>query len=116
MLLTKQFFSWLLLLIMIFSTAQVTAVAGIALDSPDVNCKMPLVQMSDSSLNDNCPMQHDEECQQTPGCLAQFIASVLPVLSSVLLVTRSISQLSFVNKIDSFVSQYPSQIKRPPRS
>jgi len=116
MIFIKQFFTLLLVLIMAISPVQVTMASDIDQNSQGINCQMSLMQMSDTLLNDNCPMQHDEECQQHPGCVAQFTVGALPQLNTLHSVLRDIAQIKLIPEIDIFVSQYPSLLKRPPKS
>ena len=109
--LTKQLFSWLLVLVMFISPFQVTMATDTDQNSQGVNC-----QMSTTSLSDNCLMEHGEKCQQHSNCVAQFTVGALPQLNTLHSAHRDIAQLKFISEIDAFVSQYPSQLKHPPKS
>ena len=117
MLLTKQFFSWLLLLVVVFSTIPVTMATDLDQESQSIDCQMSLLQVSDIDLSDYCPMQYDDDsCQQHPSCVVQFTVAVLPLINTLHSAHRNTSRLNFIFETDPFATQYPSLLKRPPRS
>lgn len=113
---TTQFITWLLVLIMVINPVQVTMAADTDQNSQGVNCQMSFIPMSDTSPGNHCPMLHDEKCQQHTGCVVQLTVTALPLLHSLLLTQRPISSLKFIIEKDAFNTQYPSLLKRPPRS
>ena len=115
MLLTKHLFSWLLVLVMIFSTIQVTMANDTDQSNQGINCHTSHMQMS-GNLSDICPMQNDQECQQHSSCVVNFTIAALPLLNTLLPTHRDVAQLKFIFEINTFASRYPSQLKRPPRS
>ncbi|MCK4709844.1 MAG: hypothetical protein KAU21_14595 [Gammaproteobacteria bacterium] len=114
--LTKQFFSWLLVLMMVISPVQITMATDTDQGSHGANCQIPLVQISDIYQNDNCPMQYEKQCQEHPGCVAQFTTIPLLILNSNLSADRNITQLKFFTDNDVFLTHYPSLLKRPPKA
>jgi hypothetical protein len=115
----RQFLSWLLVLIMMISPIQVVMASDFAQDGHGAKC-----QMSGSSaelvVSANCGSDHDmadhsKNCQEHPGCIAHS-STTLFSSSFVVALSRAVSQLKFKADHDTFLTHYPSLLKRPPKS
>ena len=113
--LSKHFFSWLLVLMMIISPVQVSLAIDIDQHDHAPKCQMPMD--ADSSIGDsmNCAMQHDEHCQEHADCVGQFNSSSLQPPYSFLLTPGASKQLKFIIQNDTVLSVYPSLLKKPPK-
>lgn len=120
--LIKQFFSWLLVLIMVVSPVQVTMAIDVDQDSHGEHCQMPSMASTpshdsvDTKMTHDCAMQHGDHCQDHPGCTGQISSSSLYTPNTFLVNLRASSDLKYVPASDSFLVIYPELFKRPPKS
>jgi len=106
--LTKPFISWILVLMVSFSSVQVSMAADFNPDSHGTNCQM-------TDMNKDCALNHDEHCQNHVSCVGHT-SSFFQISSQTQLNISKPSSIKFTIDNERVQAQYPELLKRPPRS
>jgi hypothetical protein len=117
-LLTRQFFSRLLILIMTISPVQMTMAIDLDQHNQAVNCQVSQAQLPDTTISNTsggCTSEYGEHCVDLSVCGAQFNFSSLYSSKSFLLITRAVTHTKFTADNDAVSSRYPELLKRPPK-
>ena len=115
----RQFFCWLLVLVMMVSPIQVTMASDFAQQSHGMNCHKPdhgiNAVVSANCCKDPGGSDHTKICIVHPECVAQFSTSLIPS-SLVVAMPRSVSLIKFIAEHKAVLTHYPSLLKRPPKA
>jgi len=116
-LLTRQFFSRLLILVMTISPVQITMAIDLDQHNQAMNCQISQVQLTSITFNntsDDCTSDYNGHCVDLSVCVAQYNFSLYSS-NSFLLMSRAATHTKFMPDKDSVSTQYPELIKRPPK-
>lgn len=116
---TKQFFSWMLVLIMAISPVQVTMAVDFDQSSHGSNCQSMMSDSIDSivmNMDEECAMEHEEHCHDHPGCVGQFNSSTLQAPNALQLAVRASTLVKFLIDNEAVSTIYPPLLKRPPKA
>ncbi len=116
---SKQFFTWILVLIVAFSPVRVTMAIDFDQSSHGPNCHQSMLGSNDSidmDMDEDCAMQHEQNCHDHPGCVGQFHSSALQAPASLQFVARASTHIKFLIDNEAVRTVYPSLLKRPPKA
>lgn len=123
----KKLLSWVLMLIMVFSTVQ--AAASVVQLDHGIKCPMTAMsaaqliddhsdtQNTDAGLIKKCNMGHkDKSCQLHPHCTVQINLSTLFDSSPNQLASRMLIRNKLISSDEFVLTIYLSHLKRPPKA
>ena len=116
-LLTRQFFSRLLILIMTISPVQITMAIDLDQSNQAMNCQISQAELSGTgvnSLSGDCTSDYSRHCVDLSVCGAQY--NFTSYSSNLfLLMSRAATLTKFMPDNDSVSTHYPELVKRPPK-
>lgn len=117
-LLTRQFFSRLLILVMTISPVQITMAIDLDQHDQSMKCQISQAQLTSTAtnnLNADCNSNYNGHCVDLSVCVGQYNFSSWYSSSSFLLMSRAATHTKFLPDNDSVSTHYPELVKRPPK-
>ena len=114
----NQFFTWLLVLMMIISPLRVSMAAEFDQHSHGLNCQMSDKDShteNDLTMDKDCAMDHDEHCQNHVSCVGTS-TSFFQASNQFLFSASKETAIKFTINDENIQAHYPELLKRPPRS
>jgi len=107
---------WIVALMLVISPLQLTMADDFDAESHSDKCDMHTMHGSDIKQSDQCAMEHNEHCQDHPGCVAHFQSTSLVTSTSFLLYRTNVLLIKFATDEEKISTLYPSLPERPPKA
>lgn len=101
---------------LVISPLQLTMAGDFDADSHSDKCDMHALHGTDMNQSDQCAMEHNEHCQDHPGCVAHFQSTSLVTLSSFLLSRTNVLLIRFAVDEEDVLTLYHALPERPPKA